>query len=167
MSTAAHSEPPTRAAPARPLSNSPPPRAALAVPAMTLVPIITLLFGYFPIALNLPTVLAITVYYIALHALTYYCKSRRASSARSGSPTSAPPSCSGRTRRPRCRRRSSSSWARDSRSKRPARVRACARHNCTARSPGCAQHAESEIFDALAPAPQDCCSRQLLRVHPA
>ena len=53
------------------------PRAALAVPAMTLVPIITLLFGYFPIALNLPTVLAITVYYIALHALTYYCKSAR------------------------------------------------------------------------------------------
>jgi hypothetical protein len=53
------------------------PRAALAVPAMTLVPIITLLFGYFPIALNLPTVLAITIYYTALHALTYYCKSMR------------------------------------------------------------------------------------------
>lgn len=44
---------------------------------MTLVPIITLCFGYFPIALNLPTVLAITVYYISLHALTYYCKSMR------------------------------------------------------------------------------------------
>lgn len=44
---------------------------------MTLVPIATLLFGYFPIALNFWTVVAITVYYIALHALTYYCRSMR------------------------------------------------------------------------------------------
>ena len=52
-------------------------RAALAVPIMTLVPIVTLLFGYFPIALNLETVLAITLYYTSLHALTFYCKSIR------------------------------------------------------------------------------------------
>ena len=51
--------------------------AALAVPLMTLVPIITLLFGFFPIALNLPTVAAITAYYAALHALTFYCRSGR------------------------------------------------------------------------------------------
>lgn len=44
---------------------------------MTLVPIITLLLGYFPIALNLLTVIAITVYYSALHAVTYYCRSMR------------------------------------------------------------------------------------------
>lgn len=44
---------------------------------MTLVPIITLLFGYFPIALNLLTVVAITVYYVALHAVTFYCRSMR------------------------------------------------------------------------------------------
>ena len=44
---------------------------------MTLVPIITLLFGYFPIALNFPTVLAITIYYVSLHALTYYSRSLR------------------------------------------------------------------------------------------
>lgn len=44
---------------------------------MTLVPIVTLLFGYFPIALNLWTVIAITLYYISLHMLTYYCKSVR------------------------------------------------------------------------------------------
>ena len=44
---------------------------------MTLVPIITLLFGYFPIALNLMTVIAITVYYVALHSVTYYCRSMR------------------------------------------------------------------------------------------
>ena len=51
--------------------------AALAVPTMALVPIITLLFGYFPIALNFPTVTAITAYYGALHAVAYYCKSGR------------------------------------------------------------------------------------------
>ena len=44
---------------------------------MTLVPVVTLLFGYFPIALNFETVLAITLYYVSLHALTYYCKSMR------------------------------------------------------------------------------------------
>jgi hypothetical protein len=44
---------------------------------MALVPIMTLLFGYFPIALNFWTVVAITVYYTALHALTYYCRSIR------------------------------------------------------------------------------------------
>ena len=51
--------------------------AALAVPTMTLVPIVTLLFGYFPIALNFLTVVALTVYYVALHMLTYYCRSMR------------------------------------------------------------------------------------------
>jgi hypothetical protein len=44
---------------------------------MTLVPIITLLFGYFPIALNFWTVVAISIYYVSLHALTYYCRSMR------------------------------------------------------------------------------------------
>lgn len=44
---------------------------------MTLVPIVTLLFGYFPIALNFWTVVGLTVYYVALHALTYYCRSMR------------------------------------------------------------------------------------------
>jgi hypothetical protein len=44
---------------------------------MTMVPILTLLFGYFPIALNQQTVMAITLYYVLLHALTYYCKSMR------------------------------------------------------------------------------------------
>ena len=42
---------------------------------MTLVPIVTLLFGYFPIALNFWTVVGITVYYISLNFLTYYCTS--------------------------------------------------------------------------------------------
>ena len=49
----------------------------MAVPVMTLVPIVTLLFGYFPIALNLPTVTAITAYYVSLHALTFYSKAMR------------------------------------------------------------------------------------------
>jgi hypothetical protein len=44
---------------------------------MTIVPVITLLIGYFPIALNLPTVVAITAYYISLHALTFYSKALR------------------------------------------------------------------------------------------
>jgi Glycosyl hydrolase family 9 len=44
---------------------------------MTLVPIVTLLFGCFPITLNLPTVAAITAYYTALHCVAYYCKSAR------------------------------------------------------------------------------------------
>lgn len=51
--------------------------AAVAVPVMTLMPIVTLCFGYFPIALNLWTVIAITVYYLALHALTFYVKSTK------------------------------------------------------------------------------------------
>jgi Glycosyl hydrolase family 9 len=51
--------------------------AAVAIPTMALVPIVTLLFGYFPIALNFWTVVAITVYYVALHALTFYCRSMR------------------------------------------------------------------------------------------
>jgi hypothetical protein len=44
---------------------------------MTLVPVVTLLFGYFPVALNVPTVAAITAYYVALHALTFYSRSVR------------------------------------------------------------------------------------------
>ena len=51
--------------------------AALAVPVMTAVPLVTLIFGYFPIALNLPTVAAVTAYYTALHALMFYSRSMR------------------------------------------------------------------------------------------
>lgn len=44
---------------------------------MTMVPIITLCFGYFPIVLNFWTVLAITIYYISLHCLTFYVSSTK------------------------------------------------------------------------------------------
>jgi cellulose synthase/poly-beta-1,6-N-acetylglucosamine synthase-like glycosyltransferase len=45
--------------------------AALSVPIMTIVPIVTLMFGHFPISLNFWTVLGITVYYGALNILSY------------------------------------------------------------------------------------------------
>jgi cellulose synthase/poly-beta-1,6-N-acetylglucosamine synthase-like glycosyltransferase len=47
----------------------------LAVPVLTLVPILTILFGWFPIALNFLTVIGITVYYSSLNFLSYYCHS--------------------------------------------------------------------------------------------
>ena len=40
---------------------------------ITLVPILTILFGYFPIALNWWTVIAITAYYVGLNILSYAC----------------------------------------------------------------------------------------------
>lgn len=49
--------------------------AGVSVPVMALVPIVTLLFGLFPIVLNFWTVVGITVYYVSLHATTYYCTS--------------------------------------------------------------------------------------------
>lgn len=45
--------------------------AALSVPIMTIVPIVTLMFGYFPVSLNFWTVLGITVYYGALNIMSY------------------------------------------------------------------------------------------------
>ena len=47
----------------------------LSVIVLNLVPVLTILFGYFPIALNLYTVIAITAYYGALNALSYTCLS--------------------------------------------------------------------------------------------
>ena len=47
----------------------------LSVIVLNLVPVLTILFGYFPIALNLWTVIGITAYYSALNALSYYCLS--------------------------------------------------------------------------------------------
>jgi endoglucanase len=47
----------------------------LSVIVLNLVPVLTILFGYFPIALNLFTVIAITAYYGALNALSYACLS--------------------------------------------------------------------------------------------
>lgn len=44
---------------------------------MTMVPIVTLCFGFFPIALNFWTVVAITIYYISLHMLTFYVSSTK------------------------------------------------------------------------------------------
>jgi len=51
--------------------------AGLAAPAMTLVPVVTLLFGYFPMAMGVWTVAGITAYYVSMHALTYCCASRK------------------------------------------------------------------------------------------
>ena len=51
--------------------------AGVTVPIMAMVPVITLLLGYFPIALNFNTVVAITAYYFVLNALTFYCSSLR------------------------------------------------------------------------------------------
>lgn len=48
---------------------------ALSVPVLNLVPMLTILFGWFPIALNATTVLAITLYYISLNMLSFYCHS--------------------------------------------------------------------------------------------
>jgi cellulose synthase/poly-beta-1,6-N-acetylglucosamine synthase-like glycosyltransferase len=47
----------------------------LAVPVLALVPILTILFGWFPIALNVLTVLGITVYYSCLNLMSFYCHS--------------------------------------------------------------------------------------------
>ena len=47
----------------------------LSVIVLNLVPVLTILFGYFPIALNFLTVIAITAYYGALNALSYACLS--------------------------------------------------------------------------------------------
>ena len=46
--------------------------AGLAVPVLTLVPVLTILFGWFPIALNFDTVIGITIYYAALNFLSFY-----------------------------------------------------------------------------------------------
>ena len=45
--------------------------AALTTPFMTFIPIVTLLVGYFPVALNFWTVLGITVYYSAITLVTF------------------------------------------------------------------------------------------------
>lgn len=47
----------------------------LSVIVLNLVPVLTILFGYFPIALNIYTVVGITAYYGSLNALSYYCLS--------------------------------------------------------------------------------------------
>lgn len=51
--------------------------AGLATPAMALVPVVTLLFGYFPISMNLWTVIGITAHYGSMNALTYGCATSR------------------------------------------------------------------------------------------
>jgi endoglucanase len=48
---------------------------ALSVPVLNLVPILTILFGWFPIALNASTVIGITLYYLSLNMLSFYCLS--------------------------------------------------------------------------------------------
>ena len=48
---------------------------ALSVPVLNLVPILTILFGWFPIALNESTVIGITLYYVSLQLLSFYCLS--------------------------------------------------------------------------------------------
>lgn len=48
---------------------------ALSVPVLNLVPMLTILFGWFPIALNQSTVIGITLYYISLNMLSFYCLS--------------------------------------------------------------------------------------------
>lgn len=47
----------------------------LSVIVLNLVPVLTILFGWFPIALNFYTVVGITAYFAALNALSYYCLS--------------------------------------------------------------------------------------------
>jgi endoglucanase len=49
--------------------------AGLSVPVLNLVPVLTILFGWFPIALNANTVIAITAYYVTLNTLSFYCLS--------------------------------------------------------------------------------------------
>jgi endoglucanase len=49
--------------------------AGLSVVVLNAVPLLTILFGWFPIALNFSTVVGITAYYGALNALSYYCLS--------------------------------------------------------------------------------------------
>jgi endoglucanase len=51
--------------------------AGLATPAMALVPVVTLLFGYFPISMNVWTVIGVTAYYGSMNALTYGCATSR------------------------------------------------------------------------------------------
>ena len=45
------------------------------MPVLTLVPVLTILFGWFPIALNFDTVIGITIYYAALNFLSFYSHS--------------------------------------------------------------------------------------------
>lgn len=47
----------------------------ISVPVLNLVPMLTIHFGWFPIALNFWTVASITAYYCALNALSFYCRS--------------------------------------------------------------------------------------------
>ena len=55
--------------------------AGVSTPAMTLVPVITVVFGYFPISINLPTVAAATAYYVAVNAMMYHCTSAKHATA--------------------------------------------------------------------------------------
>lgn len=47
----------------------------LSVIVLNLVPVLTILFGWFPIALNFYTVVGITAYFAALNAMSFYCLS--------------------------------------------------------------------------------------------
>jgi cellulose synthase/poly-beta-1,6-N-acetylglucosamine synthase-like glycosyltransferase len=47
----------------------------LSVIVLNVVPVLTILIGWFPITLNFYTVVGITAYYGALNALSYYCLS--------------------------------------------------------------------------------------------
>ena len=47
----------------------------LSVIVLNLVPVLTILFGWFPIALNFWSVVGITAYYISLNLLSFYCHS--------------------------------------------------------------------------------------------
>ena len=58
--------------------------AGLSVITLNIVPWLTILFGYFPIALNLWTVVAITGHYLALNTLAYWCNSWNLYKARPG-----------------------------------------------------------------------------------
>jgi len=51
--------------------------AATTVPLFSLVPIISLLFGIFPIAINFWTVLGITLYCVSTAMVVFYCRTRR------------------------------------------------------------------------------------------
>lgn len=51
--------------------------AGFAVPIFTAVPIVMLIFGFFPISLNQMTVIGITVYYLVQTLLLFYCTSVR------------------------------------------------------------------------------------------
>lgn len=47
----------------------------LSVIVLNIVPVLTILIGWFPITLNFYTVVGITAYFGALNALSYYCLS--------------------------------------------------------------------------------------------